>query len=757
MRGTRWLLLAAISAILVGIGITYRDQTKVLSQEAPPKPTPLPVELNWASDRWHWTQTEKKSDSPGGNRAAVEISGRNPKQVKDSSQVDLEDVEMKIYHKDGGSYDDITCAAASFFPSDHRMYSEGDVRITLGQPLEGQPKHTLVSIASSGVTFDSDSGKTETARAASFTFQNGDGSAVGASYDPTTHELLMNSQVELHWKTPDSDSQPMKIETASLIYREAAGEIWLQPWGRLTRENTVVEGDSPIVHLRQGLIQQVQALRAHGSDTYPNRRLQYSADELWVDFNGHNQVRKITAQTNARLVSSAETSETSISAYHVELNFDTETNESLLTGVTASGGSVVVSKPLPAPGRDLDETHILHSNAVEMKMRPGGRDIAGVEIHSPGTLEFVPNMPAQHHRLMEGSSMTIAYGADNRIESFHANDAKTTTDPTAEEKKRGRALTVTASKELLARFNQSSGRMSNMEQSGDFTYDSGERKARATKATLDSDENVIQLQTGARIWDATGFTSADHIRMDQRTGDFAAEGRVNSSRMPDSDNKKSSEMLSGDEPVQAQAGQMRSTNHNRAIHYAGNVVMWQGANRVRGDVVDLDREKRTLVADGNAVTELWEGVDDKGDKPKKGAEPVLTVVHAPHLVYTEENRLAVYTGGVLLTRPSLRVKGTELRAYLAESGADSRLEKAFADGAVEIVQTATDRTRTGIAEHSEYYTDNQKVVLRGGEPRMLDSLKGNTHGAELTYFANDDRLLVNGVADKPATSQIRRK
>jgi lipopolysaccharide export system protein LptA len=242
--------------------------------------------------------------------------------------------------------------------------------------------------------------------------------------------------------------------------------------------------------------------------------------------------------------------------------------------------------------------------------------------------------------------------------------------------------------------------------------------------------------------------------MDQRSGDFTAEGQVNSSRLPDKDQKKNSEMLSGDQPVEAQARKMDSSNHNRAIHYEGDVTMRQGANRIQAGVIDVNRDKRTLVADGKVVTNLWE---EPKDDQKKSAAPVLTVVHAPHLVYTEENRLAVYTGGVLLNRPGLQVKGKELRAFLAESGSDSRLEKAFVDGSAEILQTALDRTRTGTGEHAEYYTDIQKVVLSGGRPKLVDSLKGSMQGEELTYFANDGRLLGSGSPSQPINSRIRRK
>jgi lipopolysaccharide export system protein LptA len=212
---------------------------------------------------------------------------------------------------------------------------------------------------------------------------------------------------------------------------------------------------------------------------------------------------------------------------------------------------------------------------------------------------------------------------------------------------------------------------------------------------------------------------------------------------------------------------MESSNRNRKIHYDGEVTMWQGANRIQANTIDLDREKRGLVADGNVATNLWEvpkgskqpaGGAAKGSPAKPAAPPVLTEVHAPHLVYTEENRLAIYTGGVLLTRPNIQVKAREIHAYLAESGADSRLEKAFADGAVEIRQTSAGVTHNGTAEHTEYYTANQKVVLLGGMPKMVDSRGNIANGPNgLTYYANDDRLEVTGSDAKPANSRLIRK
>ncbi|HLK46885.1 MAG TPA: LPS export ABC transporter periplasmic protein LptC [Bryobacteraceae bacterium] len=748
MRGARWLLLVAMAAIIGAVSFTYRAQQKILRDQAPAKPAALPPELNSTSHNWRWTET----DSKGCKTANIEAD--ETREVKDSSRVELKNVGLKLYKKCSDDFDLVKSAAATFFSNEHRLYSEGDVEITLGVPAGEPDKPDLVSIRSSGVTFDSNSGRAETDRPSSFTFRNGDGRATGASYDPSTRELQMKKDVEVNWRSTRPNSDPMKIEAGELTYHEARSEILLPAWGKMTRGPTAVEGDGSILHLEDGVLRTVMTNRAHGTEDYPNRKLGYAADFLAMSFDENGQVQKIIGKGNAKLVAAADGSETTITAPTVVLDFVPGNGESELSQVATTGDGVVTAKPLPVAGRDLPETHILRSSNITIQMRPGGREIATLVTHAPGNIEFIPNLPTQHHRTLDGNDMVIAYGAQNRIETFHAKSVKTLTDPNADERRRNVAQSATASQELLAHFDAGSSRLATMEQSGAFTYRQGDRQARAAKATLDSDANVMVLDTGARVWDATGSTTADHIRLDQRTGNFTAEGRVRSSRQPDQDAKKGSSMLSGDEPVEAQANKMASSNRNRLIHYEGNVTLWQGANRIQASVIDVDREKQMLVADRNVVSNLWE--QPKNDE-KRSAAPVPAIVHAAHLVYTDENRLADYTGNVELDRPGLHVKSRELRAFLADSSAESRLEKAIAEGGVQIVQTIPGRTRTGTAEHAEYFPGDEKVILREGKPQLVDSLKGESHGIELTYFANDDRLQVVGSTDQPAKSQIRRK
>jgi lipopolysaccharide export system protein LptA len=268
----------------------------------------------------------------------------------------------------------------------------------------------------------------------------------------------------------------------------------------------------------------------------------------------------------------------------------------------------------------------------------------------------------------------------------------------------------------------------------------------------------MTLTGSARIADPTGSATADQIVMNQKTGDFDADGHVTSTRLPEKKGPPSSAMLNNDEPMQAKANHMTSRESNLLIHYEGKAVAWQGANRVEADKLDIDRDDSIMKAEGQVISQFV-------DKPKKDKEgkllpnqtTIFTVVRAQQMTYHEEDRTAVYTGGVVLNRPNLNVKSQELKAFLKDKDADSSLDKAFADGAVNIVQTMPGRTRVGASDHGEYYTGEEKIILEKGNPKFVDSLRGTTEGERLTYFTNDERLLVNGAEKQRAESTIHRK
>jgi lipopolysaccharide export system protein LptA len=251
--------------------------------------------------------------------------------------------------------------------------------------------------------------------------------------------------------------------------------------------------------------------------------------------------------------------------------------------------------------------------------------------------------------------------------------------------------------------------------------------------------------------------------------------------MPDK-KKDSSGMLNQDEPLHGIAKKMVSTENNTKIRYEGNVVLWQGANRLTADVVDIDRDNDILKAKGHVVSQLMEkekkgsqeagkpgsqeagktgsresGAGSREKTKKTNAAPVFTIVRAPELIYTDDDKLAYYKGGVVLDRGPTHVTSRELKAFLRDDDNDSSLDHAFADGDVIIVNTAPDRTRTGTSQHAEYYIDDAKVVLEQGQPKLVDSKGETTQGKQLIWYSDEDKLEVNGAVGQPAQSHLRRK
>src|SRR5262249_1574532 len=155
---------------------------------------------------------------------------------------------------------------------------------------------------------------------------------------------------------------------------------------------------------------------------------------------------------------------------------------------------------------------------------------------APGKLEFQPNQIVRSRRILNAERMLVRYGTDNEIQSFHADIAATETYPSQDDIAKKRKTTTqiarTNSTTLDAAFDEK-GQMKQMQQTGNFRYSEGVRKAQSDTAVLDNAKNIMDLDAHARVSDDSGSTAANHIRLDQGTDEFEARGHVETTRLPD--------------------------------------------------------------------------------------------------------------------------------------------------------------------------------------------------------------------------------
>lgn len=798
MRRVAPLVLLCFVAILAVVGRTYYVRLKRQAASAPVKPHRLAPGTSASFHGWNYTHTSSE-------KTVVRVHSDDFQEL--DGKYELTGVTLDIFNKQGDKYDHVESAKAEFDVSRDVLYSEGEVQITINVPEGEQPTSgRLMAIQSTGVSVESKTGKTYTDRLVTFKFDRGDGQALGADYDPNTRELNLHNGVSMTWRGTDPGTIPMKIETAQLNYKERDGKVYLTPWSKLTREMLTMNAGPAIVTLEKGNLKLVETTQAKGSDRRPGRNLDFAANQLTVEFNDYNQIQKMTGVDQAQVVSHGDTSQTTITSDRVVMDFETTDTDSLLQSALAQGHGRMESRPVIKPGADPADTRVLTSDTIRTKMRPSGQEIEAVETDGPGSIEFIPNAPEKPHRWMIGAHIWMTYGPKNQIQTFRSVSVTTRTEkPKAKDAKEPPAPAFTSSKNLVATFLPNSSNLDKLDQSGDFHYREGDRQAKADRALLDQPNNVMNLIGGARMGDSTGSADADKILINQMTGDFTAEGHVTSTRKPDQqkDDSSGGGMLDQNEPLHARAKKMISKDNNLDIRYEGDAVVWQGADRLEADRVEIDRDNDTLKAHGHVVSQLLDKVKDddpasndatsndgktkntktadktvkvvpvdtktkteaKPDGKTEGKAPaetkprlrVFTIVKAPDLDYNDDTRVANYTGGATLERDTMVVKGQNIHAFLRNDSNDSSLDHAIADGQVQIHEVALDRTRDGAADHAEYFVDEDKVILEGGEPRFVDSTRGTTWGQKLTWYSSDDRLVVNGIPQQPVKSILHKK
>src|SRR5581483_8506725 len=114
MRGTRWLLLVVIAAIVFGVGLTYRKLKNLNEKSAIAKPADLPENVSATYDGGGvWTSKDQKTG------CADQVAYKGMRQAADNSHSELTGVELRIFHKTGdqcdNKFDLIKSDEATFF------------------------------------------------------------------------------------------------------------------------------------------------------------------------------------------------------------------------------------------------------------------------------------------------------------------------------------------------------------------------------------------------------------------------------------------------------------------------------------------------------------------------------------------------------------------------------------------------------------------------------------------------------------------
>ncbi len=742
MRKTLRALLLAAAAVLLGYAVSdYADSRNAPAEDAARSTPKLPVEVAAKAQHWNWSQST-------GDSSRVEIFAESFSQDAAGGQIDLYGVELRIFHDAGSVYDRVVSGAATFSLTDGKLFSEGETVITLGVPAEGEAESPTV-ITTSAVTFYTKSNQARTERPTAYAFDGGRGRSVGAVYESGTSVLHMKSDVYLERFAAARGESPTQIRAGELYYHEQAGRIDLRRRARVERGAQWLECDEGTVWLYEGAVRRIEASGAVGGERGEEREVRFETPRFEAYYSENQVLERLHGYGATTFTSANDLQTLAVNGERMTLFYrPTDSGkDSELERVDVRRASRVCIDP---HGAGLRRTVV--SEALELRMRPGGREIERVETHEPGRIELIPARQAGGRKTLDAERMRIDYGDSNRMQTLLASgNVRLFRGPERED---APAL-ETWSDGLEAAFGPESDEMTRLRQWDGFRFVEGERRGRADEGIFDVAANALELTGKAEVVDAAGRVTARRIVLDQAAQRLEAETDV-TSVFNGEGSKSSAEPGAGlfaeDVPVYAAAAKMLSDQQNGVIEYRGQARLWQNDNRVEAERITIDRRARSLTAQRQVATSLT--ADGAA-----GETPATVTVYADDLRYDENSRLAVFDGQVDFRRERLRVLSDSLTAVLrGDDGEAGSMESATAAGAVKISETVAGVGRSGFGERAVYDPEAAAIVLTGRPARVVSAAGDETRGAELTYRTDGDRLRVSGQgSDRAYTYRRARK
>ena len=741
MRILRLLFLLGVALTAFYAYRDYQSSRRSRDLRLPDAPAAIAANLDSRSGRWEWEQSDAEA-------ARVAVSALGFRQGKDTSTIELTDVELRVYHDEHGLFDRIQTPEATFDMSASRLESAVEVVITLGVPAEAPESNdpSLTRIVAQGAVFDTRAGTADTENETTYRFADGSGRSRGAFYDSASRYFWMKSEARIERFGAGPDSPRTIITAGRLYYQERDQRIDLRDGASLERGPQRIEAAEAEVHLIEGKVSRIDARDARGADASGGRQVVFSSPTISALYRPDQTLEQVYGEGPSEMVSTTATSRLTVSGDRVDLNYGAAASEgdSVLDEALVRHNGRVLVEPVPGAQGDL---RLIESSWLRLKMRPGGESAEFVETLEPGRLAITPAGAKAPSRRLEAKTIRVDYSESNQMERLSAQGSVALERaPAAPADKPLR----TWSEALAVEFDET-GEMQSLKQWGGFRFDDGERTGAAAEALFTPAADRMVMSGKSHVEGPGGRISAHQISLEQSSEKLFASGDVAAVYRDSTAEETSAGLFAAKEPVYAAGQEMESDQKQGVIIYRGAARLWQGANRVEGRTLRIDRLGGTLHAEEEVVSYLEE-------KPKTaGAKPMLLEIQARQLDYSEKTRSAVYSGNVRLERGQLSVRAGRLDAQLSPAGANesATLERAHATGDVEIVDGSTQRR--GLGEEAVYTPENENVILRGEPARAVNIAGEETRGAELNYALNDDRLQVSGGADRAVTFRRRKR
>jgi lipopolysaccharide export system protein LptA len=758
-----------------------------------------------------WKNPFKKSDIP--KRLGIEIQqeangvtykhtfgSHNVFQIHASKVVQLKnghallhDVKIELYEADGSRVDRIEGNEFEYDQQADIATAAGPVEITMMRPgaaplagateppatqpaagpSAGSAPHSSadeIHVKTSGLVFYQKTGVATTDQRADFSLTQGNGSAIGATYDSQQGHLVLDHQVELHVRrngeTVEVNAQHGEFERGDMICNLRAATAFY-------RHGEATAGEAKILFREDGSAVRLDATGGFALATATGGHL--SAPQGWLEFNEDNQPRHghleggVTMDSVSHSAKADHQSHGSSPTAELEFTEDGELRHAHLErGVELTSqeqsenqaGQLTVNRKWRSPVADV-EFRDAGSNQVEPAWLHG---VDGVVISGESRRGTAPPLPSR----LAADDVTVDFGSKSSLSDLkgigHAAIEQTTSAGARQASTGdrleahfapavaggatavagspggdGQGKTASAAAQIEAATLQGHVVMNQEPAGKPGAPTAAPMHATAGRADYEGAGEWIHLTESPRVDNGGLQLTAEKIDVSQTSGDAFAHGDVKATWLDSGAGKSSprgqaagsaagrgnagegSAALGGQGPSHVVAAEAQMHQASGEATFRGNARLWQDTNSVAAPVIVLNRLRQTLVAstadsaDPVRVAMVTASADRPGNeaaKPDKAGPHTLSVIRVAGgmLKYSDAERKALMvagpTGSVVTETATARSVSDELELDLLPPG-----NHAGRDGGAAQVDKMTASGHVVVSSQGRRGTGSQLVYM----------------------------------------------
>ncbi len=663
---------------------------------------------------------------------------------------ELEQVNLQVFPPAGDKPDQIVADRSLYDQKNGLLQSNGNVQIDT---------HDALKVKTDALVYHQDKEFGETSSPVTFERENVSGKAIGALLDNKNKKLELRNEVEITVAPQANDSnlkgaraKAVTIHSRQAMFEQTSMKLSFSGGATAEQDQDIMSGDTLIANLNEQ--RKLQKLEMRGNSYLRSMDVGHAAEAHAIDIDfyldANQQLQRAYAARDVRAQTLNADSDMQLSGANVlDISFQPQGDRSVIKEMKADGRSVVnLSAPKSRAGDPRAASKRLTADSIKLTWHLKGQDLEKAE--AAGNAELYVE-PVQKTAKADKKTLTAArfdcdfFEAGNIARNCLANGgAKALIEPFQPTDKHG-TRTITSQK-MTAAFVRETQDVDKVDATGDAKFNELDRNGVAASANYTTADETVRLRGGdPTVWDSRARTKAGEIDSNNATHISYCRGKVQTTYYSQEQTNGAAPFRNVKSPVYLLADRAEINHDTGVATYTGNGRSWQDDNFVRGDVITLFRENKSMDARGHVQTALYQAKQKTGNSTT--VVPVFAT--ADYMRYSDPDRLLHYETNVDIKQGTDRMTAATADVYLQKDV--NELERVIAQRDVVVIQPG----KRGTGDWCQYTAADEVAVLKGNPAHVEDAEQGTTDGNRLTMYRRENRVVVDDSRGSQSPGRVR--